>query len=115
MAKTDRGAYCLYTGEGVNDNDILFETDEVSQFDCFELLGTAGAVDVEVTLSEGGTYSSAPLSLQDLGATSLNPVLLTAANRVYGFVGNFHNIRVRQNGATATAYAMRCFNRGGRN
>jgi len=111
-AKVDEGAYCTYEGTGTNDNDLLFTSDQISQWDSFELLGSAGAVDVEVLLKVGGTWSTAPLSLQDLGATSTAPVLLTAAGRLYAFVGNFHQVRVRQNGATGANYVMRCFNRG---
>lgn len=112
MAKEDAGSYVLYDGTGVNDNDLLFTTDEVSNYDTFELLGSAGAVDVEVLLKAGGTWATAPITMQDLGAASLTPVLVTASGRLYGFMGNFHQIRVRQNGASAAIYVMRGFKSG---
>jgi hypothetical protein len=112
MAKEDAGSYVVYDGTGTNDNDILLTTDEVSNYDSFELLGSAGAVDVEVLLKVGGSWSTAPITLQDLGAASLTPVLVTASGRLYGFVGNFHQLRVRQNGATASAYVLRGFKSG---
>ena len=87
-------------GVGVNDNDVVVQTGDVRIFDTFMVTTTAGVVDVLVTL-DGTNYSTAPLSLADLGGTALEPVLVTVANRVYGFRGSFQGIRVLQNGATA--------------
>ena len=110
MTTVNNGTYLTQDGVGANDNDLLFTTPEVSNFDTFELLGTTGAVDVEVQLVVNGTWSTAPLSMQDLGATTLNPVLVTVAGRLYGFTGNFHAVRVRQNGAAGANYVLRAFN-----
>jgi len=90
---------------GVNDNDIVIQTEDVSIFNTHMLFSTAGAMDVEVSF-DGTNYSSAALSLADLGAASTNPVLVTVAGRVYGFRGTYRKIRVRQNGATAVANAI---------
>lgn len=95
-------------GTGASDNDIIVQTGNVSQFGMFMLSSTAGALDVDVSLN-GTDYTTAPLSLTDLGATTSDPVIVTAANRMYGFIGTFAAIRVRQNGATAaTKVNLRC-------
>lgn len=89
-----------YTGTGTNDDDVVIQTESVDQFDAFCLMSTAGAMDVFVSL-DGTNYASSALSLQDFGATSTDPVLVTAAGQVYCFVGKFKKLRVLQNGATA--------------
>ena len=91
-----------YTGSGANDNDVTIQTDSVDQFDAFCLMSTTGALDVFVSL-DGTNYATAAMSLQDFGATNTDPVLVTAANRVYCFVGKYKKLRVLQNGAVATA------------
>jgi hypothetical protein len=93
------------TGTGTNDNDVVISLDQNAEaYDTFLLMSTAGAMDVFVTL-DGTNYSTAALSLADLGATSTDPVVVTAANRVYGFRGKYRGIRVLQNGATGVANA----------
>ena len=101
------GPYTRYYGTGVNDNDVLV-TAEVSQYDACTIMSTTGAVDVFVSL-DGTNYATSALSLQDMGATSTDPVLVTAANRVYGFVVKARGIRVLQNGATAANASMNCW------
>ena len=112
MTSRKTGLYEVYSGSGASDNDLLFTTGEVSMFDSFMLHSSAGAVDVEVLLEVGGTWTTNPVSIQDLGAESTTPVLLTAAGTLYGFVGNFHQVRVRQNGATAATAYLRCWKMG---
>ncbi len=90
---------------GVSDNDIVIDTEDVSQFDTFELSSTAGAMDVFIS-HDGTNYNTAARSLTDLGAATTNPVLVTVAGRSYGFRGIVKKIRVRQNGATAVANAV---------
>jgi len=85
--------------DGANDNDVLIEV-EVAQYDTFILQSTQGAMDVVVSL-DGTNYATAPLSLTDMGAVSSDPVIVTAANRTYGFRGKFRKVKVLQNGATA--------------
>lgn len=104
----DRGIYAIFTGTGINDNDVLFTSTELSRFDACLLTSTAGAVDVFATL-DGTTYSTAAVSLQDFGATTNDPVLVTAAGRIYGLAGNFNKLRVLQNGATAATAILRCW------
>lgn len=92
------------TGSGVNDNDVVITLNRADPFDTFLLMSTAGAMDVFVSL-DGTNYSTAALSLTDMGATTSSPVVVTAANRVYGFRGLFRAVRVLQNGATAVENA----------
>ncbi len=93
---------------GTNDNDIIIETNDVGRYDTFMLSNTAGACDVEV--NDGNKWlTTAPLSLEDEGSSSVNPVIVTSALRQYKFTGNFHKLRVRQNGSTAcTNVILRC-------
>ena len=105
--KRDVGDWVTYTGTGVNAADILFTTDELSLYSGFLLPSITGAVDVLGVLETGGTYLTAPISLQDLGAVTTTPVLVTVAGRLYGIVGNFHALKVRQSGATATNAILR--------
>lgn len=94
-------------GTGVNANDVNIQTGDVSAYDTFMLMSTAGAVQVLASL-DGTNYATAPLSLDDLGATTSTPVLLTAANRVYRFRGSFMKLQVTQNGATASSATLLC-------
>lgn len=89
-------------GVGTNDNDVVIQTGDVSAYSEFMLQATDGAVDVFVSL-DGTNYSTAPLSLIDLGATTSDPVVVTAADRTYAFFGRFALIRILQNGASAVA------------
>lgn len=89
---------------GTNDNDAVIATDDVSKYDTFMLMSTAGAMDVFPSL-DGVNFATSALSLTDLGATSAAPVIVTAANRIYGFRGTFAKIRVDQNGATPVTAA----------
>ncbi len=91
-------------GTGVNDNDVVIQTTDVSGYREFSLQSTAGAMDVFVSL-DGTNYTTAPLSMIDRGATTSDPVIVSAANRSYAFFGTFHMLRVLQNGATAVANA----------
>lgn len=108
MAQDNYGRSTRYSGTGTSDNDVLFTTEDVTQFSAFMLMSTTGAVDVQVSL-DGTNFSTAALSLQDFGATTTDPVLVTAAGRVYGFAGKYRKIRVLQNGATAANASMMCW------
>lgn len=98
------GTHILYTGNCADDNDVLISTGDISSYDACSLMSTAGVVDVLVSL-DGTTFSTAPLSLIDAGATDTNPVLVTVALRVYEIPIAFSKIKILQNGATdATAH-----------
>jgi hypothetical protein len=100
--------YTRYTGTASADNATLFTTGDLAEYDACTIMSTAGAVDVFVTL-DGSNWSTAALSLQDMGSTSVEPVLVTAANRVYAFVGKYRAVRVLQNGATGASASMNCW------
>jgi len=100
------GKRILWTGiAGVNDDDIVLETTDVSHLNTFTLMSTAGAMDVDISL-DGVNFTTASLSMADLGSTSTAPVIVTAAGRLYGFRGNYKLVRVLQKGATAVANAV---------
>lgn len=102
----NKNAVEYYSGSGTNDNDLLFTTRSVEQHDTFQLMSTAGAVDVETTL-DGANWTTAPLALEDQGATtSTTYVLVTVANRMYRFRGKFRQVRVRQNGVTGASATL---------
>jgi len=94
----------LYQGAGINDNDVVIQSNDISRYNAFFLMSTAGGMDVFVTL-DGTNYSSAALSLIDDGAITTDPVLVTTSSRIYAFRGKFKAIRVLQNGATGVANA----------
>lgn len=95
---------------GTNDNDVVIQSEDVSKWDTFQLMSTAGAMDVFVSL-DGTNYATAAMSLQDMGATTSDPVVVTAANRLYGFRGKYAKVKVLQNGATGVADAcLMCAN-----
>lgn len=97
------GKRVLWEGiAGVNNNDIVLETTDVSMYDIFQLMSSDGAMDVEVSL-DGTLFTNVPLSLVDQSAVLTAPVVVTAALRMYGFSGVYRAIRVRQNGVTAVA------------
>lgn len=91
-------------GSGTNDDDVVIEMNDVSDYDTFMLMSTAGAMDVFVSF-DGTNFSTSPLAMSDFGAVVSDPVIVTAANRIYGFRGKYRAIRVQQNGAVAVANA----------
>lgn len=94
------------TAVGVDDDDVLFTIEGAEVFDTFLLLSATGAVDVQVSLD--GTNWSSAISLADLGAVTNDPVVVTAAGRLFGFRGKFAKVRVLQNGGTAADCTMIC-------
>lgn len=103
------GNYIQYSGSCTEDDEVLVTTGAMGAYDACIIMSTTGAVEVFITLAGTSTYSTSPLSLQDFGAADTVPVLLTAALRVYGFVGKFDRIKVVQNGATDAAVVMNCW------
>lgn len=100
--------FTRYYGSASADNGVLFTSGDLSRFDACVLMSTTGSVDVYASL-DGTNYATTALSLEDKGATSLDPVLQTSALRVYGFVGKFLSVRVLQVGATAAAASLNCW------
>lgn len=102
-------------GSGANANDVIFAPGDVSKFDDFCLMSTAGAMQVLVSL-DGVNFTTAPLSMLDLGVNGVQPTMVnvTAAGRMYRFGGDFALLQVTQNGAVAVANAsLSCRKSGG--
>lgn len=98
----------VFSGTGTDANDVLFTTPNVQQYEMFTLMSTTGAVQVLASV-DGTNFATAPLALEDAGATANTTyVLLTAAARIYKFWGKFTRLRVTQNGATASAASLIC-------
>lgn len=96
----------LFTGTSASDNELALTATGVEGFSLFQIMTTAGAVDVEVTL-DGSNWSTVVMALEDQGATaSTTYVVVTAANRLYQFKGKFAGVRLRQNGATGVTLAL---------
>lgn len=100
--------YAIYTGNCTDDNEVLIQTGDSLTYDACFLMSTTGAVDVFVAL-DGTNYATDPLSLTDNGAADTNPVIVTAALRIYSFATKFWKIRVLQNGATDAAASLVCW------
>jgi hypothetical protein len=113
---TTVGNAVVFTGgAGVNANDVIFGPLEVSRFDDFQLMSTAGAMQVLASL-DGVNFGTAPLTLIDEGAAAVGVtyVIVTAANRMYRLQGTWAQIKVTQNGATGVANAsLTCSKKGG--
>lgn len=98
----------VFSGTGANAADVLFTTPNVQQHEVFTLMSSAGVVEVYASIN-GTNFSTAPLALEDQGATANSTyVVATTAGRVYKFWGKYTRLRVQQNGATATAASLIC-------
>ena len=88
--------------DGVNDNDIVIELDNVERYNEFTLMSSAGAMDVDVSLD--GTNFAVAIALEDLH--SLTPAVrevATTADLIFRIQGTIKAIRIRQDGVTAAA------------
>lgn len=103
------GNALLFSNTSTIDDEVVITTSDVSQFDTFMLHSSAGAVDAFGSL-DGTNYATAPLSLQDMGASTTDPVIVTAAGRIYGFRGKFRKIKILQNGDTDVTVQLICGN-----
>jgi hypothetical protein len=105
----DLGLAVRYTNTSTADNEAVIVTGDIGRYDAFTLMSVTGTVDVYPSL-DGTNFATSALSLSDLGATTLDPVVVTAAGRVYGFRGPYSKIKVLQAGATGVAVTLRCGN-----
>lgn len=102
------GTHIQYTGSCSEDDEVLIQTGDMSRYSECSVISTAGAVEVYVSI-DGANYTTAPVSLIDLGATDTAPVLVTAALRYYAFpVVAVKLIRVVENGTTDAAASLTC-------
>lgn len=101
-----RGTTLWVTGiAGTGDNAIVIELDDVQRFNEFSLMSSDGAMDVDVSLD--GTNFAPAIALEDKHSTTPGTrVVVTAADKLYYFEGNYKTVRVRQNGVTAVADAV---------
>lgn len=102
------GTFVQYTGSCTTDNEVLVTTNDLSAYDACVLVSLTGAVDVFTSL-DGTNFNTAARSLQDFGATDLNPVLVTAALREYGIVGKWRKLKILQNGGTGASVVLNCW------
>ena len=94
--------------DGVNDNDVVIELDNVERYNEFTLTTLLGSVDVDVSLD--GTNFNAAIALEDLHSlTPATKVIATTAGLIYRFQGTFKAIRIQQDTATdATDPVLYC-------
>jgi hypothetical protein len=97
-----------FSGSAAADNAELFTAVNTVGFDHCMLMSPDGAVDVFVSI-DGTNFTTAPLSLQDLGATTSDPVLVTTADRMYAVNGKYVSILVQQAGMTAASASLLCW------
>lgn len=98
----------IFTGDCTEDNEVLITTSNLTGYSSCTIMSTTGAVDVVASL-DGTNYSTAPLSLIDMGATDTAPVIVTVALRVYAFpLSGIRYIRVLENGTTDAAASLTC-------
>lgn len=107
---TQHGRVLRWTGTGSNSGDVLVEAteaDSVPYLGACMLVAATGSVEVLMSMN-GQTWPTAALSLVDYGATDNDPVVSTAALRVYAFPVIAAAFRVRQVGATASSVVINC-------
>ena len=100
-------------GTSVNAADILYTTGDMTRFDTFTFVATAGVLAVFASL-DNVNYEA--VALQDLSAASVGAtyVATLASGHIGLLQGNFVSIQVQQSGAAATANAvMLCSKKGG--
>ena len=85
---------------GVNDNDIVIETGDVSAFSRHELKGVTQAVDVDVSV-DGVSFALVIAMTDQMSLTPATKVLIAGNTGPFTFEGHYKNIRVRQSGALA--------------
>lgn len=97
------------TAANVNDNTVVFETDDVSMYNHheFSIVTAPGSAAVEVLVSHDGTnYETVPIQVIDrslvVGAAVQSLAQLTAIGNYY-FDGQFAKWKLQNNGATTGA------------
>lgn len=83
---------------------VIIETDNVSRYDTFVFLFSAGSFTVEGSI-DGSTWSTA-LQLEDRGATTLTMVTTGVAGTKYAMRTKIPYLRVKQSGGTALVGKM---------
>lgn len=99
--------HIILTNDCTVDNEILFTTYSLTQWDFCFLMSTTGSVTVEVSL-DGVNFSTSDLALSNYSSTDSTKSSSTAAGVPYAFPAKFLSVRVRQNGGTAAAASLIC-------
>lgn len=89
---------------GVNDNDVVYTSPDVSMYSTHSIECTVGTVDIQVTLdgTNWNTTQAAVLLHDDVTTGGGVKVLTIAAGKIGSLKGKYKNIRILQNGATAS-------------
>jgi hypothetical protein len=111
-SEENNGTFKRYYGSGVNTGDTLFTATNTSEWDACNLSSSTGSVTVDVSLD--GTNWIVSITVEDYHSTdpATDHVAATTAAKMYGFVGKFKAVRLKQNGATAAAASMNCWSQG---
>lgn len=92
----------IAAASGVNDNDILFTSPDVSEYNTHYIESTVGTVDLEVSLDGTNWNTASPPAVLLHDATAVGTYSLTiGANKIGILNMKVTKFRVRQNGATA--------------
>lgn len=91
-----------FTGAvGTNDNDTVYTSPDISMYDTHYIEGTAGTVDVQVSV-DGTNFNTTPAVVQLHDATASATYSATIASGKLGILrGKYKAIKILQNGATA--------------
>jgi hypothetical protein len=100
--RTGQPSYIVHTGAaGTDDNDVIYASGDISDFDVHYIERTAGTVDVDISFD--GTNWVSAVALRDLAATaSATFVSSLGAGKAGELRGRFAKLRVNQAGATAS-------------
>ena len=104
----DRGTTLILLGDdGVNDDDVILELDDVQRFNEFYMVTTLGIFDVEVSY-DGTNFYVATMTDQSIVA-AVEVLVSIAAHVMKLTLSSIKSIRVSQNGATdATDPRLMC-------
>lgn len=86
---------------GVNDNDVIYTSPDVSGYNAHYIECTAGTVDVDVTFN-GVNWIQAVAGVSLVTTTPGTRVVSAASGTAIEIRGKFRKIRVLQNGAVAS-------------
>jgi len=89
---------------GVDDNDVVIELVDASPYSEFFIFSTAGVLEVDVSL-DGTNFDQIIALTNEKSTTPATKVLITVADGLYSFRGQYRVVRVRQASATAVANA----------
>jgi hypothetical protein len=100
--RTGKPSYSVHTGvAGADDNDVIYTSGDISDYDVHYIERTAGTVDVDVSFD--GTNWVPAVAMRDLAATASGTFVVSlGANKAGELRGRFAKLRVNQAGGTAS-------------